>query len=137
MRWASFSVMGLLLAVAIYIPGYSPTWALYLAEYLAQPPFLLPLDAPALSPGMAFLLDVILTLALTYNLLLIRSAAGRFFILFTFLILLACFTPVLALWGIFYNGISAILACAAAGLLAALMPHKTAQPEASAPANHE
>ena len=55
MRWALFSVAGLILLVALYYLGLTPVWARELKEAMASAPFLLPPDAPALSPGTGFL----------------------------------------------------------------------------------
>ena len=80
MHWALFSVAGLILIVALYSLGITPIWARDLKEAMASAPFLLPADAPSLSPGTGFLLCMALTLALVYDLLLIRGTlrSGRF-----------------------------------------------------------
>ena len=77
MRWALFSVAGLILLVALYSLGLTPIWARELKEAMASAPFLLPPDAPALSPGTGFLLCMALTLALVYDLLLIRGTLRK------------------------------------------------------------
>ena len=98
MRWALFSVAGLILLVALYSLGLTPIWARDLKEAMASAPFLLPPDAPALSPGTGFLLCMALTLALVYDLLLIRGTLRKTAVLAAFLLLLASFTPVLGNW---------------------------------------
>ena len=72
MRWALFSVTGIVLIVVLYSVGVTPSWAFALREAMTQAPFLLPPDAPALSPGAGFLLCILLTLAVACNLLLMR-----------------------------------------------------------------
>ncbi len=129
MRWAIVSVIGLLINVLLYCLGITPVWSLYLAQALQAAPFLLPADAPALSPGMAFMLDVTLTLALSFNLLLIRCALRRYCILIVFLMLVACFTPVLALWGVFFNALPVLISTSCSGLAVAILPHTTAPPQ--------
>ena len=116
MRWALFSVAGLSLLVALYYLGLTPVWARELKEAMASAPFLLPPDAPALSPGTGFLLCMALTLALVYDLL--RKTA----VLAVFLLLLASFTPVLGLWGLFFNAVPCLLSAGSAGVLAILCP---------------
>ena len=51
MRWALFSVTGIVLIVVLYSVGVTPSWAFALREAMTQAPFLLPPDAPALSPA--------------------------------------------------------------------------------------
>ena len=122
MRWALFSVAGLILLVALYSLGLTPIWARDLKEAMASAPFLLPPDAPALSPGTGFLLCMALTLALVYDLLLIRGTLRKTAVLAAFLLLLASFTPVLGLWGLFFNAIPCLLSAGSAGTLAILWP---------------
>ena len=93
MRWALFSVAGLILLVALYSLGLTPIWARELKEAMASAPFLLPRTPPALSPGTGFLLCMALTLALVYDLLLIRGTLRKTAVLAAFLLLLASFTP--------------------------------------------
>ena len=95
MRWALFSVAGIILIVVLYSLGVTPAWAQALKGAMASAPFLLAADAPALSPGMGFLLCIALTLALVYDLILIRGTLRKTAVLAAFLLLLACFTPVL------------------------------------------
>ncbi len=128
MRWAAVSVTGLLINVLLYCLGITPACSLSLVQTLQGAPFLLPPDAPCLSPGMAFMLDVTLTLALSFNLLLIRRALHRFCILGVFLMLVACFTPVLALWGIFFNALPVLISTACAGMAASILPHRAPAP---------
>ena len=97
MRWALFSVAGIILIVVLYSLGVTPAWAQALKGAMASAPFLLAADAPALSPGMGFLLCIALTLALVYDLILIRGTLRKTAVLAAFLLLLACFTPVLGL----------------------------------------
>lgn len=122
MRWALFSVAGLILLVALYSLGLTPIWARDLKEAMASAPFLLPPDAPALSSGTGFLLCMALTLALVYDLLLIRGTLRKTAVLAAFLLLLASFTPVLGLWGLFFNAIPCLLSAGSAGTLAILWP---------------
>ena len=56
MRWALFSVTGIVLIVVLYSVGVTPSWSFALRKAMAQAPFLLSPDAPALSPGGGFLL---------------------------------------------------------------------------------
>lgn len=93
MRWALFSVTGIVLIVVLYSVGVTPSWAFALREAMTQAPFLLPPDAPALSPGAGFLLCILLTLAVACNLLLMRGLLRKSAVLAAFLLLLACFTP--------------------------------------------
>ena len=95
MRWALFSVTGIVLIVVLYSVGVTPSWAFALREAMTQAPFLLPPDAPALSPGAGFLLCILLTLAVACNLLLMRGLLRKSAVLAAFLLLLACFTPAL------------------------------------------
>lgn len=113
MRWALFSVAGLILIVALYSLGITPVWARGLKEAMASAPFLLPADAPSLSPGTGFLLCMALTLALVYDLLLIRGTLRKTAVLAAFLLLLACFTPALGLWGFFFNAVPCLLSAGA------------------------
>lgn len=122
MRWALFSVTGIILIVALYSLGVTPAWAQFLKEAMAPAPFLLPPHAPALSPGVSFLLCMALTLALVYGLLMIRGVLRKTAVLAAFLLLLACFTPVLGLWGVFFNAIPCLLSAGSAGALAILWP---------------
>lgn len=122
MRWALFSVAGLILLVALYYLGLTPVWGRELKEAMASAPFLLPPDAPALSPGTGFLLCMALTLALVYDLLLIRGTLRKTAVLAAFLLLLASFTPVLGLWGLFFNAVPCLLSAGSAGVLAILCP---------------
>lgn len=133
MRWALFSVTGIILIVALYSLGITPAWAQALKEAMAPAPFLLAPDAPALSPGIGFLLCMALTLALAYALLLIRGALRKTAVLAAFLLLLACFTPVLGLWGIFFNAIPCLLSAGSAGILAILWPPPSPGPHPSEP----
>lgn len=77
MRWALFSVAGIILIVVLYSLGVTPAWAQALKGAMASAPFLLAADAPALSPGMGFLLCIALTLALVYDLILIRGTLRK------------------------------------------------------------
>lgn len=122
MRWALFSVAGLILLVALYYLGLTPVWGRELKEAMASAPFLLPPDAPALSPGTGFLLCMALTLALVYDLLFIRGTLRKTAVLAAFLLLLASFTPVLGLWGLFFNAVPCLLSAGSAGALAILWP---------------
>ena len=49
MRWALFSVAGIILIVVLYSLGVTPAWAQALKGAMASAPFLLAADAPALS----------------------------------------------------------------------------------------
>lgn len=122
MRWALFSVTGIILIVVLYSVGVTPAWAQGLKEAMAPAPFLLGPETPALSPGTGFLLCIILTLALVYDLLLIRGTLRKTAVLVAFLLLLACFTPVLGLWGVFFNPVPCLLSAGCAGILAILWP---------------
>jgi hypothetical protein len=138
MRWALFSVAGLILLVALYSLGLTPIWARDLKEAMASAPFLLPPDAPALSPGTGFLLCMALTLALVYDLLLIRGTLRKTAVLAAFLLLLASFTPVLGLWGLFFNAIPCLLSAGSAGTLAILWPQTPpARRHSEHPSAHE
>lgn len=127
MRWALFSVAGIILIVVLHAAGVTPAWAQALKEAMASAPFLLEPDAPALSPGTGFLLCMALTLALVYDLLLIRGTLRRTAVLAAFLLLLACFTPVLGLWGIFFNAVPCLISAGSAGALAIFRP-RTGEP---------
>lgn len=133
MRWALFSVTGLILIVVLYSAGVTPAWAQGLSEAMAASPFLLGPEAPSLSPGMGFLLCIALTLALVYDLLLIRTTFRKVAVLAAFLLLLACFTPVLGLWGVFFNPVPCLLSAGCAGALAILWPHPPAIQSISEP----
>lgn len=133
MRWALFSVTGLILIVVLYSAGVTPAWAQGLREAMAAAPFLLGPEAPSLSPGMGFLLCIALTLALVYDLLLIRTTFRKVAVLTAFLLLLACFTPVLGLWGVFFNLVPCLLSAGCAGALAILWPHPPAIQSISEP----
>ena len=138
MRWALFSVAGLILLVALYSLGLTPIWARELKEAMASAPFLLPPDAPALSPGTGFLLCMALTLALVYDLLLIRGTLRKTAVLAVFLLLLASFTPVLGLWGLFFNAVPCLLSAGSAGTLAILWPQTPpARRHSEPPSAHE
>lgn len=138
MRWALFSVTGIILIVVLYSVGVTPAWAQDLKEALAPAPFLLGPETPALSPGTGFLLCIILTLALVYDLLLIRGALRKTAVLAAFLLLLACFTPVLGLWGVFFNPVPCLLSAGCAGILAILWPQPPPdQPISEPPPAHE
>ena len=63
-----------------------------------------------------------LTLALVYDLLLIRGTLRKTAVLAAFLLLLASFTPVLGLWGLFFNAVPCLLSAGSAGALAILWP---------------
>ena len=73
MRWALFSIAGIALIVVLYSVGVTPSWSFALRKAMAQAPFLLSPDAPALSPGGGFLLCILLTLGAAYNLLMMRG----------------------------------------------------------------
>lgn len=121
MRWALFSVAGLSLLVALYYLGLTPVWARELKEAMASAPFLLPPDAPALSPGTGFLLCGV-TLA-SFTICCSSAARSRkTAVLAVFLLLLASFTPVLGLWGLFFNAVPCLLSAGSAGVLAILCP---------------
>ena len=138
MRWALFSVTGIILIVVLYSLGITPAWAQSLKEAMAAAPFMLAPEAPALSPGMGFLLCMALTLALVYDLLLIRGTLCKTAVLAAFLLLLACFTPVLGLWGVFFNAIPCLLSAGSAGALAILWPQPSPGPPISeSPLTHE
>lgn len=136
MRWALFSVTGIILIVVLYSVGVTPAWAQGLKEAMAPAPFLLGPEAPALSPGMGFLLCIALTLALVYDLLLIRGTFRKTAVLAAFLLLLACFTPVLGLWGVFFNPVPCLLSAGCAGILAILWPQPP-PPHSEPPSAHE
>lgn len=123
MRWALCSTTGLAFIVILYSTGLTPAWGLALRTAMAHPPFLMQPDAPMLSPGMGFLLCIMLTLTLVYNLLLIRGTGRKAAVLAASLILTACFTPALGLWGVFFNSIPFLFSLATAGLAAILRPH--------------
>lgn len=125
-RWALFSVTGLILIVALYSAGVTPAWAQGLREAMASAPFLLDPTAPALSPGAGFLLCIALTLALVYDLLLIRGTGRKTAVLAAFLLLLAGFTPVLGLFGLFFNPFPCLISSGCAGALAVLWPPPSA-----------
>ena len=138
MRWALFSVTGIILIVVLYSVGVTPAWAQELKEAMAPAPFLLGPETPALSPGTGFLLCIILTLAVVYDLLLIRGALRKTAVLAAFLLLLACFTPVLGLWGVFFNPVPCLLSAGCAGILAILWPQPPPdQPISEPPPAHE
>lgn len=138
MRWALFSVTGIILIVVLYSLGITPAWAQSLKEAMAPAPFMLAPEAPALSPGMGFLLCMALTLTLVYDLLLIRGTLRKTAVLAVFLLLLACFTPVLGLWGVFFNAIPCQLSAGSAGALAILWPQPSPdQPISESPPTHE
>ncbi|WP_290566190.1 hypothetical protein [Akkermansia sp.] len=138
MRWALFSVTGIILIVVLYSVGVTPAWAQELKEAMAPAPFLLGPETPALSPGTGFLLCIILTLALVYDLLLIRGTLRKTAVLAAFLLLLACFTPVLGLWGVFFNPVPCLLSAGCAGILAILWPQPPPdQPISEPPPAHE
>lgn len=138
MRWALFSVAGIILIVVLYSLGVTPAWAQALKGAMASAPFPLAADAPALSPGMGFLLCIALTLALVYDLILIRGTLRKTAVLAAFLLLLACFTPVLGLWGIFFNAVPCLLSAGSAGALAILWPQPSPGPHHSEhPPTHE
>lgn len=138
MRWALFSVTGIILIVVLYSVGVTPAWAQGLKEAMAPAPFLLGPETPALSPGTGFLLCIILTLALVYNLLLIRGTLRKTAVLAAFLLLLACFTPVLGLWRVFFNPVPCLLSAGCAGILAILWPQPPPdQPISEPPPAHE
>ena len=63
-----------------------------------------------------------LTLALVYDLLLIHGTLRKTAVLAAFLLLLASFTPVLGLWGLFFNAVPCLLSAGSAGALAILWP---------------
>lgn len=137
-RWALFSVTGIILIVVLYSVGVTPAWAQELKEAMAPAPFLLGPETPALSPGTGFLLCIILTLALVYDLLLIRGTLRKTAVLAAFLLLLACFTPVLGLWGVFFNPVPCLLSAGCAGILAILWPQPPPdQPISEPPPAHE
>ncbi|MBS5507532.1 MAG: hypothetical protein KHX31_02745 [Akkermansia sp.] len=133
MRWALFSVAGIILIVVLYSLGVTPAWSQALKGAMAAAPFLLAPDAPALSPGMGFLLCMALTLALVYDLILIRGTLRKTAVLAAFLLLLACFTPVLGLWGLFFNAVPCLLSAGSAGALAILWPQPSPGPHHSEP----
>ena len=138
MRWALFSVTGIILIVVLYSVGVTPAWAQELKEAMAPAPFLLGPETPALSPGTGFLLCIILTLALVYDLLLIRGTLRKTAVLAAFLLLLACFNPVLGLWGVFFNPVPCLLSAGCAGILAILWPQPPPdQPISEPPPAHE
>lgn len=138
MRWALFSVTGIILIVVLYSVGVTPAWAQELKEAMAPAPFLLGPETPALSPGTGFVLCIILTLALVYDLLLIRGTLRKTAVLAAFLLLLACFTPVLGLWGVFFNPVPCLLSAGCAGILAILWPQPPPdQPISEPPPAHE
>lgn len=138
MRWALFSVTGIILIVVLYSVGVTPAWAQELKEAMAPAPFLLGPETPALSPGTGFLLCIILTLALVYDLLLICGTLRKTAVLAAFLLLLACFTPVLGLWGVFFNPVPCLLSAGCAGILAILWPQPPPdQPISESPPAHE
>ena len=138
MRWALFSVTGIILIVVLYSVGVTPAWAQGLKEAMAPAPFLLGPETPALSPGTGFLLCIVLTLALVYDLLLIRGTLRKTAVLAAFLLLLACFTPVLGLWGVFFNPVPCLLSAGCAGILAILWPQPPPyQPISEPPPAHE
>ncbi|MFR1412221.1 MAG: hypothetical protein ACLSUW_07895 [Akkermansia sp.] len=76
MRWALFSVAGLSLLVALYYLGLTPVWAGAEGSHGLRPVSASP-GRPALSPGTGFLLCMALTLALVYDLLLIRGTLRK------------------------------------------------------------
>lgn len=127
MRWALFSVTGIILIVALYSLGVTPAWSAALRASMAQPPFLISPESPSLSPGTGFLLCILVTLAVACDLLLIRGKLRKTAILVAFLILLTCFTPVLGLWGIFFNPVPCLLSSGAAGLLSIFWPQPDKQ----------
>ena len=137
MRWALFSIAGIILIVVLYSVGVTPAWAQSLKEAMAPAPFLLAPEAPALSPGMGFLLCIALTLALVYDLLLMRGTFRKTAVLAAFLLLLACFTPVLGLWGVFFNPVPCLLSAGCAGILAILWPQPPPPPHSEPPPAHE
>ena len=63
MRWALFSVAGLILLVALYYLGLTPVWGRELKEAMASAPFLLTPEAPAHYTGKGILLWMGLTRA--------------------------------------------------------------------------
>lgn len=137
MRWALFSIAGIILIVVLYSVGVTPAWAQSLKEAMAPAPFLLAPEAPALSPGMGFLLCIALTLALVYDLLLMRGTFRKTAVLAAFLLLLACFTPVLGLWGVFFNPVPCLLSAGCAGILAILWPQPPPPPHSEPPPAYE
>lgn len=139
MRWALFSVAGIILIVVLHAVGVTPAWATALKEDMAQAPFLLGPDAPALSPGAGFLLCMALTLASVYDLLLIRGTLRKTAVLAAFLLLLVCFTPVLGLWGIFFNAVPCLISAGSAGALAIFWPRAggTGRHHSEPPPTHE
>lgn len=138
MQWALFSVTGIIFIVALYSLGVTPAWAHALKEFMADAPFLISPESPSLSPGEGFLLCILLTLALVYDLMLIRGMLRKTAILAAFLLLLAFFTPVLGLWGVFFNAVPCLLSTGIAGLLAILWPQAHTTRQLSAPSRtHE
>lgn len=138
MRWALFSLTGIILIVVLYSLGVTPSWGFALKAAMVREPFLLAPDADALSPDAGFLLCILLTLGLVYDLMLIRGMLRKTAVLGAFLILLACFTPVLGLWGVFFNFVPCLLSAGTAGLLAILWPLTTgSKPEHDTSPSHE
>lgn len=138
MRWALFSLTGIILIVVLYSLGVTPSWGFALKAAMVREPFLLAPDADALSPGAGFLLCILLTLGLVYDLMLIRGILRKTAVLGAFLILLAFFTPVLGLWGVFFNFVPCLLSAGTAGLLAILWPLATgSKPEHDTSPSHE
>lgn len=138
MRWALFSVAGIIFIVVLYSAGVTPSWTAALKEAMARAPFFLGPDSPALTPGTGFLLCILLTLSLVYDLLLIRGLYRKIAVLAAFLFLLACFTPVLGLWGVFFNAAPCLLSAGCAGALAVFWPQSKTQLRTSGPSSsHE
>ena len=121
MRWALFSIAGIALIVVLYSVGVTPSWSFALRKAMAQAPFLL---------------CILLTLGAAYNLLMMRGILRKSAVLAAFLLLLACFTPALGLWGVFFNFVPCLLSAGTAGLLAILWP-LPAKPEQGPLSSHE
>lgn len=136
MRWALFSVIGLILLVGLYSLGIASSWDQFLKEALYSEPFLLSPDSPFLTPGKGFLLSMALTLAMVYDLLLIQNKFHKIAVLAIFIILLVGFTPTLALWGVFFTPTPCLISVGSAGILSIIY---SKQPSVSflAPPSHE
>ncbi len=121
-HWATWTIIGATGIVLSHYLGFLPLWVEEWRSFFADAPFYLPSDAYSLPRTFNFILTIALILLLVFNLLHIGKRRQRTLVWLGSIILITLFTPVLSLWGVYFNAVPYIISFFIAGLGAVYSP---------------